>query len=304
MSDREGAGQFEETGRSGSKWVKHQTVGRGSAGPTGKGTQLVTQKIARVTGVLFVLTFITSIAAVLLYRPLLNDSHYILGSGQDTRIFLGALLEFLLVIANIGTAVVLYPIVKRQNQGVALGYVTARVVESVFILVGFLAILAVVTLRRSTGVDPASLVGAGKSLVAIHKWSFLFGPGIMPGIGNGMLLGYLMYRSGLVPRRMAMVGLIGGPLLVASGVAVVFGAYTQGSAWSGLFTVLEIVWEASLGIYLIVKGFRPSPIISSENRQDRVEMSLNEERTSRRGHQTEREARWNVREAIRDHIAP
>jgi hypothetical protein len=225
------------------------------------------QKIARVTGVLFIITFIAAIPAFyVFYDPVLNDPDYIVGAGADTSVFWGALLEVITVIANIGTAVVLYPIVKRQNEGVALGYVTARVLESAVIMVGIFSVLSVVTLRQdlagSAGADAATLVTAGTSLVAVHDWTFLFGPGLLAGVGNGMLLGYLMYHSGLVPRRMAMLGLIGGPVLTAGFVGVLFGVFEAGSVWQGIATVPEFFWELSLGIYLIVKGFRPSPITS------------------------------------------
>ena len=142
---------------------------------------------------------------------------------------LGAFLELLLIIANIGTAVVLYPILKRQNEILALDYVTARVVECVFIAVGILSLLTVVTLRQEdAGADAASLVAVGESLVALHDWTFLLGPGFFVGVGNGLMLGYLMYRSALVPRGMAMLGLIGGPLIIASRVAILFGVIEAG----------------------------------------------------------------------------
>ncbi|MBA3330722.1 MAG: DUF4386 domain-containing protein [Actinobacteria bacterium] len=226
-----------------------------------------TRKTALVTGVLFVITFITAIPAQLfLYEPLLSDPNYIVGAGADTRVSLGALLEVILVVANIGTAVVLYPIVKRQHEGVALGYVTARVLESAVIMVGIFCVLSVMTLRQdfagAAGADAASLVTVGRSLVAVHDWTFLLGPGFLAGLGNGMLLGYLMYTSGLVPRRMALLGLIGGPLLTAAMVAVLFGVFEAGSAWQAIATIPEFFWELSLGIYLIVKGFKPSPITS------------------------------------------
>ena len=128
-------------------------------------------------------------------------------------------MELLLIIANIGTALALFPILKRQNEALALGYVAARVIECTFIAIGIVSVLAVVTLRQDTaGADGASLVSIGQSLVAIHDWTFLLGPGFVVGIGNGLILGYLMYRSGLVPRRMAMLGLVGGPLVCASGI--------------------------------------------------------------------------------------
>jgi Domain of unknown function (DUF4386) len=222
-----------------------------------------TRKTALVTGVFFVITIIASIPALGLYGSVLNDPDYILGAGADTRVALGAFLEVITAIACIGTAVTLFPILKRQHEGVALGYVAARVLESTVIVVGIISLLSVVTLRQdlagAAGTDAASLVTVGRSLVAVHDWTFLLGPGLMPGV-NGLLLGYLMYRSGLVPRRMALLGLIGGPLLFASATATLFGLYEQVSVWSAIATVPVFVWEASLGIWLIVKGFKPSPI--------------------------------------------
>jgi hypothetical protein len=222
------------------------------------------QRTARITGWLFIVTFVTSIpAALFLYTPVLDNARYVLGGGADTRVFFGALLEMILIVANIGTAVALFPILKRQNEGIALGYVTARLVESAFIAVGILSVLAVVTLRQhAAGADAGSLLVAGKSLVAVHDWTFLLGPGFVVGIGNGLLLGYLMYRSGLVPRRMAMLGLIGGPLIILSGIGVLLGLFDSGSSPQVIATIPEFFWELSLGIYLIVKGFRPSPILA------------------------------------------
>jgi hypothetical protein len=224
------------------------------------------RRIALIAGVFFLVTFVTAIPAQLvLYTPVLDDPRYITGAGADTRVSLGALLEMILIIANIGTAVVLFPILKRQNEGVALGFVTARVVECAFIAVGILSLLAVVTLRQdlagAAGADASSLVMVGRSLVAIHDWTFLLGPGFVVGIGNGFLLGYLMYRSGLVPRPMALLGLVGGPLLSASGIAVLFGVFEPGSAGQTIASIPEIIWELSLALWLTFKGFRPSPIL-------------------------------------------
>jgi hypothetical protein len=223
------------------------------------------RKSALATGVLFILTFVTSIPALILYGPVLNDAHYILGSGADTRIFVGAFLEVLLVISNIGTAVAIFPVVRRQNESIALGYVAARVVESTIIAVGIISILAVVTLRRDLagGTDPATLVVAGKALVAIHKGSFLLGPGFCAGIENGLMLGYLMYRSGLVPRPIAVLGLIGGSLAFVAGTAELFGLWPQVSGTSILLLLPEALFEALIGIYLTFKGFRPSPITAA-----------------------------------------
>jgi hypothetical protein len=220
------------------------------------------QQRARIFGVLFALTFITAIAALLLYDPVLNDEDYILGEGADTRVQLGALCEIFLAITNIGTAVVLWPIVKRQSETLALSYVASRVVESAIIVVGLISLLSVVTLREDfagVGADVGSLTVAGESLVAIHDGTFLLGPGFCVGV-NGLLLGYLFYRSGLVPRQIAMLGLVGGPLVFASSIAVLFGAYEQEGAHF-FFSIPEIAFEASITIYFLWKGFRPSPIL-------------------------------------------
>ena len=173
----------------------------------------------------------------------------------------------ILIVANIGTAVVLFPILKRQNETLSLGYVAARIMESMFIAVGLLSLLAIVTLRQDlagTGTDAASLDALGRSLVAIHDWTFLLGPGWIVGLGNGLILGYLMYKSELVPRGMAWLGLIGGPLIIISGTAVLFGAIEPGSSAQVIATIPEFFWELSLGIYLMVKGFRSSPILLTD----------------------------------------
>ena len=223
-----------------------------------------TRRTSFVTGVLFIITFVTSIpAALVLYTPVLGDANYVLGAGADSGVALGALLEVLLIIANVGTAVALFPILKRQNEALALGYVSARLVECTFIAIGIVSLLAVVTLRQDVAGaagDPGSFVTAGKSLVAVHDWTFLLGPGWVVGVGNGLILGWLMYRSGLVPRGMALLGLVAGPVLLAGGTAAVLGVIEPDSALKTLAAAPEFVWELSLGIYLTVKGFKPSGI--------------------------------------------
>jgi hypothetical protein len=220
------------------------------------------RRTAFVAGLFFIITFVVSIpAALALYTVVLKHPNYILGAGADTRIALGAFLEMILIVANIASAVVLFPILKRQNESLALGYVTARVMESAFIAIGIVSLMAVVTLRQDVGAaGGGSLVIAGRSLVAVHDWTFLLGPGWVVGVGNGLILGYLMYRSGLVPRGMAMLGLIGGPLIILSGTLVLFNVIQPGSGAQVIATVPEFFWELSLGIYLMVKGFKPSPI--------------------------------------------
>jgi hypothetical protein len=170
----------------------------------------------------------------------------------------------ILAIAGIGTAVTLFPILKQQNEGFTLGYVATRVVECTIIVVGIISVLSVVTLRQdlagAAGANAASLETVGTSLVAVKDWTFLFGPGFCAGIGNGILLGYLMYSSRLVPRYLAVLGLVGGPLAVASATTTLFSLYEQVSVWASIAIIPEFLWELSLGIWLIVKGFNASAV--------------------------------------------
>jgi hypothetical protein len=229
------------------------------------------RKRARIAGIFFVVTFI-SIAALPLYDSVLNDTRFILGGGGDTGVQLGALAEIITLIAGIGTAVALYPVLRRQSESLALGYVTLRVVESVLIAVGIVSLLAVLTLRQDlaggAGTDDASLILSGQSLVALHDATFLLGPAFCAAIGNGLMLGYMMFRSGLVPRRFAQFGMVAGSLALVTALLVLFGAYEQVSGASAILTLPEAVWELSLGIYLIAKGFRPDARLFARERSE------------------------------------
>lgn len=219
-------------------------------------TSPAARRTARIAGILFLLTFVTAIAARVLYDPVLDEADYITGGADDLRVRLGALLEVGLVVANIGTAVVLFGVLRRWSESLALGYVTVRVMEGAMIAVGILSLLSILTLRDDSPADADSLLLSAETLVAIHEWTFLLGPAFCAAIGNGIILGWLMYRSGLVPRRMTWLGLIGGPLLLASSIAVLFGAFEQTDIPAGIATIPEFFWELSLGLYLAFKGFR------------------------------------------------
>ena len=221
------------------------------------------QKRARAFGVLYLITFVTSIPALLLYQPVLDDPvGYIAGAGHDKRILFGALLELLLIIANIGTAVVIVPIMRRRYEDLAIGYVTARIFECTFILIGILAVLGIITLRNE--VAGAAEGTVAYTLAAIKDWTFLLGPGWVVGWGNGLILGYLMYRSGLVP--IAWLGLVGGSLLIITGTAILLGGNHPSDglrAAQAIATIPEALWELFLGVYCTIWGFRrDAPILS------------------------------------------
>src|SRR6478735_12040784 len=224
------------------------------------------QKRARIFGVLYLITFITSIPALALYEPALRHPvAFIAGSGNVNEIYFGALLELLLIIANIGTAVVIFPIMRRRFEELALGYVTARIVECTFILVGIVAMLGIATLQHENA--GAAEATVAYTLAAIKDWTFLLGPGWIVGWGNGLILGYMMYRTGLVPRAATWLGLVGGPLIIISGTAVMFGGGHPSGTLQGLATIPEALWELFLGVYCTMWGFRrDAPILSASTR--------------------------------------
>jgi hypothetical protein len=222
-----------------------------------------TRRTALVAGVFYLITFAASIPAVFLLAPVLDNADHIVSSGTDTAVLWGCFLDLVNALACIGTAVALFPVVRRQNEAVALGFVTARVMEAAIIVIGVVSLLAVVTLRQdlagAPGTDPASLVTTGRALVAVRDWTFLLGPSLMPGI-NALLLGWLLYRSGLVPRVIPVLGLIGAPLLIASAIAALFRGNDPVTVLAAIATVPIFLWELSLGVWLVVRGFKPSPI--------------------------------------------
>src|SRR5215203_2450453 len=217
------------------------------------------RRIATFTGWLWIITFVTSIPARLFfYAPVLDhEGNYVTGAGSDARtlIGIGAVLELLLIISNVGTAVVPYSIHKRVHEAGAVAYVTARLVECTFIAIGIVCMLAISTLRQDALSGTNAAVGQG--IFAVYEWTFRIGPGVFAGLGNGLILGWLMYRSGLVPPRFALFGLVGGPLVSIVGVLVILGVVPADGPLQVLVAP-EFIWELGIGIYLIVKGYRTS----------------------------------------------
>jgi len=215
------------------------------------------RRTSLAAGLLYLLTFV-SIPSLVLYSPA-RDADFVLGAGSDTGVLWAAFSEVVVALAGIGTAVVLFRVAKRQSEAAALGFVTARVLEAALIFVGVVSMLSLLTLRHDVagtpGADPASLITAGHTLVATYDWAFLLSQSLMP-VVNAVCLGFVMYRSGLVPRILPTIGLIGAPLLLASDIAIFFGAYDRMAPVAALAALPIAAWELSLGVYLTVKGFK------------------------------------------------
>ncbi len=218
-----------------------------------------TRKVSLVAGLFYLLTFI-SIPTLSLYGEV-HDPNYMLGNGKDTSVIIGCILEIIVALAGIGTAVTLFPILKRQNESAAIGFVSTRVLEAATIFVGVTCLLSVVTLRQSGAGTNA--VAVGQALVAMYDRTFILGQNFMP-VMNALLLGSLLYQSRLVPRILPLLGLIGAPLLVAAQVAVLFGFLERISLPVAIATLPIAVWELSLGLYLTFKGFKSAPILDYE----------------------------------------
>ena len=226
-----------------------------------------TRNHARAAGIFYLITFAASIPAAFYFlSPVLDDPNYILGSGADTRVIVGCLLDVVNALACIGTAVAVYPVVRRQNESLALGFVTTRMLEAAVIMIGVVSLLAVVTLRRDVAgiadADRAGLVTTGQALVAVRDYTFQFGPNLCAAL-NALMFATLLYRSRLVPRILPAMGLIAAPLLTLATLAVVFDLTEQGSIWFAPGGALIFIWELSVGIYMTVKGFKPAPITAT-----------------------------------------
>ena len=220
------------------------------------------RRTSRAAGILYLISFV-SIPSLALYNPVRDNADFVLGAGSDTGVLLAAFLEIVVALAGVGTAVVLFPVARRQSETAALGFVTSRVLEAALIFVSVASMLSILTLRNdvagTAGADPASLITVSQAHLATYDWAFLLSQSLMP-VFNALCLGYVLYRSRLVPRILPVLGLIGAPLLLAGDIAIFFGVIDR-AAPILVLTVLPIaVWEFSLGVYLTVKGFRPSAV--------------------------------------------
>ncbi|SFO91904.1 protein of unknown function [Geodermatophilus dictyosporus] len=218
------------------------------------------RRTSLAAGILYLLTFV-SMPTLALYQDARDEADFVLGAGSDAGVLVAAFSEVVVALAGIGTAVVLFPVAKRVSETAALGFVASRVVEGALIIVGVVSVLTLLTLRTDVAgtadADAASLVTTGHALSAVYDWTFLLSQSLAP-VFNGLCLGYVLYRSGLVPRVLPALGLGGAPLLLASDIAILFGVYDRAAPLAVLAALPIAVWEFSLGVYLTVRGFRPS----------------------------------------------
>ena len=227
-----------------------------------------TRKLALAAGVFYLLTFLFSIPAYFLYEPVLTDPGYIVGSGgADTRIILGAILEMLTALAGIGTAVAVYPVVRRQSEAFSLGFVTTRIYEAAVMMIGVMALLAIVSIRQEgaiAGSDTAAVTAVGQMLVDVRDHTARLGPGLAPAL-NALCFGYVLYRSRLVPRVIPALGLVGAPLLFASSLGMLLGLHGEQSVFAAIALAPIFFWELSIGLWMTFKGFnRSAPILAGE----------------------------------------
>jgi hypothetical protein len=222
-----------------------------------------TRRAALYAGLFYLATFVFSIPALALYDGVVNDRGFVLGAGSDRGVLWGGLIEVLTALAGIGTAVALYPVLRRYGPSRAQGFVASRTLEASMIFAGVLAVLAVFTLRQdlagAAGTDSGALTTTAHALVAVKDWTFLLGPGLMPAV-NALCFATILYQTRLVPRLIPTIGLVGAPLLVVSSVVSLFGGWEQVSSAAMLFALPIAAWELSVGVYMVVKGFRTAAV--------------------------------------------
>lgn len=217
------------------------------------------RQTARIVGALFITAAVTAIVAVLLYRPILNNSNYLIaGAAHKNQIVLGAIFELILACSVIGISILMFPIFKKYNESIALGYVCFRLFEAALIVVGIVSVLSLLTLSqefvKAGALNASSFQASGTMLIAIHDWTFKLGPDFMLGV-NTMMCGYLLYKLKLVPRFIAVAGVIGATLILIATTFEMFGVFLPLSTWGKILAMPIAVYEMTLAVWLIVKGF-------------------------------------------------
>jgi hypothetical protein len=244
-----------------------------STSETTRSPMSTTRKLALGAGLFYIATFIFSIPTLAMTDSFINNPNFIHGAGSGAGVQWAALFDMLTGLTGIGTAVMVYPVIKRYGRTNAIGFVASRTLEAAILAVSAISLLTMYTLRHDLGgTDTAGLGVTAAALVAVHKWTFLFGPGVMASV-NALCFATVLRRTGLVPRVIPTLGLIGAPLLAMSSIVTILGGWSQTSSIA-MFCVLPIAtWELAVGVYMTFKGFK-SPTIDITDSHDPVNRSL------------------------------
>jgi hypothetical protein len=213
------------------------------------------RRTALAGGILYLLTFLGSIPAAILVGPAINDPNYITSAGADQQVALGLVLELVNVLSCFGCAIALFSVIRREHEGLAVGYLATRLFEAATITIGVVSLLAVITLRQqgATSGDAASLLPVGHGLAAIRYWAMILGPNMAA--FNALMLGTALYRARLVPRAIPALGIIGAPILITFVIGNILGLTAPGTIFHGIAVMPFFIWELVLGLWLTFKGF-------------------------------------------------
>ena len=216
------------------------------------------RKTALVGGILYLVTFVGSIASAMLVGPALNDPAYILGAGADQQIGLAAVLELVNVFGLIGCGIAFFSVVRKVHEGLAIGYLATRLFEGAIITISVVSLLSIITLHQqvAAGANGAPLVPVAAALVAVRNWAIVIGSNMAP--FNALMLGTALYRARLVPRWMPALGLVGAPLLISFVIGMMLGVAQVGTPFHVVAVLPFFVWELALGLWLTFKGFNPN----------------------------------------------
>ena len=213
------------------------------------------RKTALAGGLLYLLTFIGSIPAAILVGPAINDPNYITSTGADQQVAFGLVLELVNVISCFGCAIALFSVIKREHEGLAVGYLATRLFEAATITIGVVSLLTVISLRQQGAAsgDAETLVPVGNALVDVRNWAMTIGPN-MAGF-NALMLGTALYRARLVPRAIPALGIVGAPILITYVIGTILGVTGPGTLFQGIAVLPFFIWELVLGLWLTFKGF-------------------------------------------------
>ena len=213
---------------------------------------------AKITGWLFIVAAVSSIIGLKLYDPILSDNNFIVSANNHyNQIIFGAINELILVASATGTGIMLYPLLKRYNESMGIGYLSFRMLEAVFIMIGLLSILTVLSISESyvdgAITDKANAQSLGLSFISLHKWTFMLGPNFMLSI-NTFIYSFVFYKTKVIPPNLARLGLLASFLIMTAAILELFGVIQQISTWGILLALPIALYEMTLAIYLITKG--------------------------------------------------